>query len=120
MFWLAIHVNTALIAASLPVYRPLMRASLGFISSSIRKYGSGGYDSKRSGGSSGNKASGGFASKPSAGYASIEDKQSQKSLVGSRSEEIGLDPIERQIYLAEQEPKRAHITVKRTYEVDHI
>lgn len=114
-FWLAIHVNTALIAASLPIYRPLMRASMAFMSSTIRKVYGSGYDSKRSGGSSGNKASTGYSSKASAGYSSISDKQSQKSLVGT--DEIPMDPIDRQIYMANQEPKRAHIKVQRTYEV---
>ena len=106
MFWMGIHVNTALIAASLPVYRPLMRATMGFMSSTLRKVYGSGYDSKRSGDSSGNKVS--------EGYSTISDKQSQKSLFG---EQNSMDPIDRQIDLADMEPKRAHIQVHRGYEV---
>jgi hypothetical protein len=42
MFWISIHEATALIAASLPLYRPLMRTSIRFMSSSIRKLSTGG------------------------------------------------------------------------------
>jgi hypothetical protein len=100
MFWLSIHVNTAFIAASLPIYRPLMRASIAFMPSSIRKVYGSGYDSKRSGGS--------FRHKASAGYSSVSDKHSQKSLV--EKEQSGTDPADGQVHMTNQ-PKKAHISV---------
>ena len=40
MFWVDIHLGVALLCASLPTYRPLVRSSFSYISSSIRSYGS--------------------------------------------------------------------------------
>ncbi|KAH7135961.1 hypothetical protein B0J11DRAFT_565217 [Dendryphion nanum] len=93
VFWLAIHENTALIAASLPIYRPLINSSMNFLSSKLSKVYGSGYGSK------GSEASSNI--KESKGYSTIgSEQQSQKSLV---------DPIDRQYSEFEmQTPKKAH------------
>ena len=40
MFWVDIHLGVALLCASLPTYRPLVRAGAAFISNTVLSYGS--------------------------------------------------------------------------------
>jgi hypothetical protein len=76
IIWLNIHEATALIAASLPIYRPLVHSSVNFISSSIRNMSGG--DSYGTKGSTKNSAT--YSQK---GYISAPSVTSQKDLVRS-------------------------------------
>ncbi|KAF1950439.1 hypothetical protein CC80DRAFT_539675 [Byssothecium circinans] len=89
MFWIDIHQATALICANLPVCKPLMRASVTFVSTNFSKtFGSyGSYGS----GFSGKKSSG------SKGYESFPDATSQRSLVVDEGKDhIHMDHYEKQ------------------------
>ncbi|KAF2748446.1 hypothetical protein M011DRAFT_476458 [Sporormia fimetaria CBS 119925] len=109
IFWLLIHLNTALIAASLPIYRPLMRACVGFMSSTLKKVYGSGYDSKRSAGSS--------VGASGKGYSQFSDKQSQRSLVSAETEGFGAVHVGHEHQMEPLEVRKGHISVQRTYQV---
>jgi hypothetical protein len=107
MYWISIHEATALIAASLPIYRPLMRSSINFMSSTIRKVSGGGsYGSNRSG-----KESSALSGK---GYISAPSVHSERELVGPRSSSNNAG---HEVLMTDLKEQPGKIAVQKSYSV---
>ncbi|KAF1961726.1 hypothetical protein CC80DRAFT_531558 [Byssothecium circinans] len=109
MFWLGIHEATAIIAASLPVCRPLVRTLSSSVSRSLQKvYIFSGPGSK---GSNKQSSDGSYPNHSSKGYISTPSEHSQRELVRGGP---GLDTVDREIYMMDMREKSAQVTVQRT------
>lgn len=127
MFWIAIHEATAIIAASLPICRPLVRILAASISSTMQKvYSFGSYVSKYSyrsyaSGSSGSNGSKNQGSSLGGSYYKSHDSRSTPSEHSQRdlvARDHGMDTIDQELFIMEKRAvKPVEITVERTYEV---
>ena len=125
MFWIVIHEATAIIAACLPICRPLVRILAASISSTMQKvYSFGSYVSKyRSYGSGSSGSNGSKLQESSLGGSyykhsnsrSTPSEHSQRDLV---ARDQGMDTIDQELFIIEKRGgKPMEITVERTYEV---
>ncbi|KAJ4289020.1 hypothetical protein N0V90_011362 [Kalmusia sp. IMI 367209] len=128
MFWIAIHESTAIIAASLPICRPLVRILISSISSAYQRIYSFGsyvskYSSSRDYASKGTNGSSNKGSSLGAPYSPYRSKDSGSALSEHSQRELVvrdpcLDTIDRELFILEKRTaKPVEITVQRTYEV---